>query len=154
MRLLFIACLGGVLGAVFQPSPAAKPIETPHVIVSTSTGGSGAKTALYVDITPKPTMHVYAPGEKDGIPVALTIESVEGVKPAAPAFPAAQKYYFEPLKLTQLVYSKPFRITQPVAITTRTSAPITIKGTLRYQACDDTVCYLPKSVPLTWVVGK
>jgi len=27
--------------------------------------------------------------------------------------------------------------------------PVTLKGTLRYQACDDQVCYAPKTVPVT-----
>jgi hypothetical protein len=32
-------------------------------------------------------------------------------------------------------------------------AALTIAGTLEYQACDDTVCFIPQSVPLTWTVG-
>ena len=27
---------------------------------------------------------------------------------------------------------------------------LTIKGTLRYQACDDKVCFRPTSVPVEW----
>ena len=27
---------------------------------------------------------------------------------------------------------------------------LTIKGQLTYQACDETVCYLPASLPLEW----
>jgi len=29
---------------------------------------------------------------------------------------------------------------------------MTIKGTLSYQACNDTLCFTPQSVPLTWAV--
>jgi hypothetical protein len=29
---------------------------------------------------------------------------------------------------------------------------LTIKGTLRYQACDDTTCYLPTTVPAEWTI--
>jgi hypothetical protein len=29
---------------------------------------------------------------------------------------------------------------------------VTIEGTLRYQACDDRMCYVPKSVPLKWTL--
>jgi hypothetical protein len=32
-------------------------------------------------------------------------------------------------------------------------AALTISGSLRYQACDDKVCYQPVSVPLSWTVG-
>jgi DsbC/DsbD-like thiol-disulfide interchange protein len=138
--------------------PAGEKVETPHLTIATSaaaaTAAPGGTLRVFVDIAPKSKMHVYAPGEKDGIPVALTIEPNAGVRVAAPEFPAPQKYYFEALKLTQLVYSKAFRIAQSVTLT-RTkpaSEALTIKGSLRYQACDDTVCYLPKSVPLSWTL--
>ena len=131
--------------------PAADKIETPHLTISTSTAAvTVGKLSVFVDISPKPKMHVYAPGEKDGIPVTLTIEPNPAFKAPAPEFPPPQKYFFEPLKLTQLVYSKPFRIVQPLTLARTGPAgdAITIKGSLRYQACDDTVCYIPKSVPL------
>jgi hypothetical protein len=34
----------------------------------------------------------------------------------------------------------------------RARSRITIRGALEYQACDDQVCFLPKSVPLEWTV--
>jgi hypothetical protein len=155
-------------------------VETPHLTLTASAKDAeispGAKILLYVDISPKPKMHVYAPGEKDGIPVALTLEPNPAFTAAAPEFPPPQKYYFEPLKLTQLVFSRPFRITQQVTVAGSRpearklgssevrksgssnarelgrSQVLTIKGTLRYQACDDTVCYLPKSIPVSWTL--
>jgi len=27
---------------------------------------------------------------------------------------------------------------------------LSVKGILKYQACDDTICYAPVSVPITW----
>jgi hypothetical protein len=30
---------------------------------------------------------------------------------------------------------------------------LTLRGTLRYQACDDRMCYLPATVPLEWTFG-
>ena len=29
---------------------------------------------------------------------------------------------------------------------------LAIKGTLRYQACDEAICYLPVTLPLAWTV--
>ena len=54
---------------------------------------------------------------------------------------------------TMLVYAKPFRISQDVTLKSAAGPTITIKGTLRYQACDDQICFLPKTVPVEWVVG-
>jgi DsbC/DsbD-like thiol-disulfide interchange protein len=136
-------------------TPGQGATDTPHLTIATSAGAgaSAAKRALYVDISPKPKMHVYAPGEKDGIPVALTIDPHPSLKVAPAVFPPPEKYYFEPLKLTQLVFSKPFRITLPFSLPgSSTGAPLTVQGSVRYQACDDRVCYLPKTVKLSWTV--
>ena len=32
------------------------------------------------------------------------------------------------------------------------SGTLTLRGTLDYQACDDSICYNPVSVPLSWTV--
>jgi hypothetical protein len=134
-------------------------IETPHLSVKTSVGdraaAPGARISLFVDVSPKPKMHVYSPGQKDYISNALTLESNPAFKAHAAVYPAAEKFFFEPLKETQLVYSKPFRIVQDVTLGSgkRQDGPLTIKGKLRYQACDDQVCYLPKDLALEWSVN-
>ena len=75
-------------------------------------------------------------------------------------FPKPETYIFEPLNERQLVYSKPFRLTQPITVpvtpATRKRAAagelLEIAATLDYQACDDKVCYPPMKIPLTWTV--
>lgn len=58
------------------------------------------------------------------------------------------------------MFQKPFVLRQGMAVST---APehraalakidkMTIKGTLDYQACDDRVCFLPKSIPVSYTV--
>ena len=78
-------------------------------------------------------------------------------------FPPAEKYFFKPLEETQLVYTKPFRIVQEITVAAtlpvrergHTANPaLTVSGTLRYQACDDAICYLPKTIPVRWTVGQ
>ncbi|NUR53255.1 MAG: hypothetical protein HOQ29_02310 [Acidobacteria bacterium] len=129
----------------------AAPIETMHVKVATSVKDAATRRAtLVVDVEPKPRMHVYAPGQPGFIVVSLTLEKDPAFTAAAPKFPKPEKIVFAPLNETQLVYAKPFRIVQDVTRTSR--GPLTIKGTLRYQACDDTVCYRPTNVPLEWTV--
>lgn len=129
----------------------AAPIETMHVKVATSVKDAATRRAtLVVDVEPKPRMHVYAPGQPGFIVVSLTLEKDPAFTAAAPKFPKPEKIVFAPLNETQLVYAKPFRIVQDVTRTRR--GPLTIKGTLRYQACDDTVCYRPTNVPLEWTV--
>jgi DsbC/DsbD-like thiol-disulfide interchange protein len=144
---------------------AAEPTTTKHLTVSTSAPtdavAPGTRVSLVVEIAPKPNMHVYAPGQKDFIPVSLTLAATEVVRAETARFPAAEKLEVKELGETHLVYTRPFRIVQDVTIAksravhrsgTRGSSLI-VKGTLTYQACDDTICYAPVSVPVTWMLS-
>jgi DsbC/DsbD-like thiol-disulfide interchange protein len=137
---------------------APKSVETAHLRVATSTStvtaAAAKRLSLYVDVTPKPDMHVYSPGQEGYIAVTLTLDAGGPVAAAGKAkFPAGEKYFMPALNETQLVYSKPFRIAQDVTIKPGAPAgPVTLKGSLRYQACDDKICYLPKTIPLEWTV--
>jgi DsbC/DsbD-like thiol-disulfide interchange protein len=160
-----VVVAGGVPSQSQQRTEAPTRVETAHLTITTTAGAprvaAGARISLVVDITPKPGIHVYAPGEKDAVPVILTLASSDAFAARAAVFPRPEKYYFAPLKLTQLVYSKPFRIIQDLTVAASPSvreraradgAQLTIDATLRYQACDDKVCYIPKTVPLSWTI--
>jgi DsbC/DsbD-like thiol-disulfide interchange protein len=131
--------------------------ETKHLTVTTSasqaTVAPGKRLSLAVDVAPKPKMHVYSPGQAGYIGITLTLEDNSGFTAAKAKYPAGEKIYMPLLKETQLVYAKPFRIAQDLVVRpSGGAAAVTIKGTLRYQACDDTICYLPTTVPLAWTV--
>jgi DsbC/DsbD-like thiol-disulfide interchange protein len=116
---------------------------------------SGRKVSLQVEVAPKPLMHVYAPGQEGYIAIVLTLDTDASFEAAKAKYPAGEKLFMPLLNETQLVYAKPFRITQ--AVTFRSQAapgPRTIKGTLRYQACDDKICYRPTSIPIEWTVDE
>lgn len=144
---------------------AALQAETKHLTISATASdrvvAPGTRFSLLVDVTPKPGMHVYAPGQTTYIPIALALEPDDAFRAHAPAFPEAETYLFEPLNEMQRVFSRPFRIVQDLTVApTRAlrarageaGASISIRGTLRYQACDDTICYLPATIPLTWTI--
>jgi hypothetical protein len=160
------ASLAGQNAGAPSASSAAPGADTPHLSVTTSVSDDrvapGTRFSLLADVTPKPTMHVYAPGQKELISVTLILDPNDAFKAHAARFPPPEKYFFAPLQETQLVFSKPFRIVQDVTIALTPAmreraraagAALTIKGTLRYQACDDKVCYLPRNVPLTWTTS-
>jgi hypothetical protein len=166
-RLLALTSIVGLPAVMMAVSPqvssssSSRPpkIETVHATFATSSSATtvrrGARVSLYVDVVPKPNVHIYAPGEKENLPIALTIPHDRAYRIGIPKLPPAQTYVFPPLKLTQLVYSQPFRITQPVTIMNPPpTGTLTITGTIRYQACDDKVCYVPKSVDVSWTIGN
>lgn len=157
MRTLMLVLLAGLFADAQTPP---KTVETAHLIVATPpierSAAPGARVALTVKVTPKPKMHVYSPEQPDVIPISLTLNAGD-FKPHAVVLPKPEKYFFQPLNETQLVYSKPFTIVQDVTIAPaarqRAPATVTITGTLRYQACDDAVCYMPASVPVSWIIA-
>jgi len=137
----------------------AAPQETAHLKISTSatpqTAKPGGKVALAVDVTPKPRMHVYAPGQDGYIAITLQIDPQPAFSTTGkPKYPEPEKLVMPALNESQLVYDKPFRITQDVTLASKPgSAPLTIKGSIRYQACNDKICFLPTTVPVTWTIN-
>jgi DsbC/DsbD-like thiol-disulfide interchange protein len=140
-------------------------IETLHLTATTSIRqdrvAPGTRTSLFVEIAPKPKMHVYAPQQDTYVPVSLTLKESRAFRAQRPVFPKPENFFFAPLKETQLVYSGPFKITVDVTLASaavlrqagiKPDATLKIEGTLRYQACDDDICYLPENVPVSWAL--
>lgn len=163
MRPLFTAslCLSAVVvSAQVQPSkPSTPSTETKHLVLTTSASDAaaapGARVSLFVDISPKADMHVYAPEEKNLLPISLRLDAKPGAFTAhAPKFPKSERFTIESLKETQFGYSKPFRIVQEITLGARPAASVVeVTGTLEYQACDKTICYIPVKVPVRWRIG-
>ena len=156
LTLAFAAILPALTASAQSPS---RPVETRHLTLTTAstpaTATRGSQVVLTLDVVLKPKMHVYAPDQpkdQDYMPIALTLTPDAAYRPLKARYPAAEKFFFEPLNETQRVYSKPFRIAQPVVLAKDASGDVTITGTVKYQACDDAICYVPQNVPVTWTV--
>ncbi|MGE0460805.1 MAG: hypothetical protein AB7Q16_05510 [Vicinamibacterales bacterium] len=75
--------------------------------------------------------------------------------------PASEIYFFEPLNERVPVYQRPFTLRQELVVEAtrdaeralRQRTSLRLEATFEYQACDDTVCYNPVSVPLAWTVS-
>jgi len=159
---LLSTCLAASLLITAQPHAQFAPAdpsrtETKHLTITTSTSAApaaaGGKLSLYADVVPKPKMHVYSPDQTDYIPIALTIAAGPSFRLQPIRYPAAESFFFAPLNETQRVYSRPFRIEQPLIVGRDAPASLVVKGTIRYQACDDAICYLPQTIPVTWKVA-
>ena len=134
---------------------ARKPIETAHLTLtptaSAAAVAAGGKVTLRLDVIPKAKMHVYAPGQDGYIAIALALDADPAIAAAPAKYPPGETYVMPALQETQRVYSQPFRITEDVTVKSGAGEK-RIKGTVRYQACDDRICYLPKTVPVEWTV--
>jgi thioredoxin:protein disulfide reductase len=139
-----------------QQAPGTRPVLVNATArVSAEQVAPGQRFQITVDLQPAPGIHVYAPDVVKYRPIAVTVRPHAGMTiVGSPRYPAAETYYYAPLKETIPVYQKPFRVVQDVAVerSAKPGSTITVAGTLSYQACDDRICYPPRTLPLTWTV--
>lgn len=147
------------------PAVAGATIDTPHLSVMTGASADkiapGGKMSLTVDITPRRGIHVYAPGKHTYQVVRVTLDPQPWLRVPATTYPPSEIYHFEPLDEKVEVYQKTFRLTQDITVLATPEAKkqlagqanVTVSGKLDYQACDDKVCYAPRSVPVKWTLA-
>jgi len=146
-----IALLAAFIVQILIPAPKpghATIVPSPAEV----SGNAGAKLSLFVDVTPKPGIHVYAPGSKDYIPITVKLNPQAEIKSGKVAYPKSEMMSFADEKVP--VFQKPFRLTQDVTLdkSAKSGSRVTVVGTVSYQACDDRVCYPPESAPVSWTV--
>ena len=122
----------------------------------------GTRFSLALDVTPGPKMHVYAPGaeEKGYRVIRFNLDQPEIARIEPVSYPESEIYYFEPLDEHVPVYQEKFTILQEVVMNgdaraeevMSTMDALTLTGTLDYQACDDAICFLPQSIPVSFTV--
>jgi DsbC/DsbD-like thiol-disulfide interchange protein len=135
-------------------TPAAKPGHATILPSPAEVGGqAGSKLSLFVDVTPKPGMHVYAPGNADYIPITVKLNPATEVKPGKLQYPKSEVMTLADEKVS--VFQKPFRLTQEVTLdkAAKPGSTVAVVGTVQYQACDDKVCYPPESAPVSWSIA-
>ena len=111
---------------------------------------------LRLDMRPAPGIHVYAPGNTGYIPISVTLTAPAGVQVHAAVYPSGEDYVFGELKETVKVYSRAFQVRQQVVVNRAAAktagGSLTLAGSVRYQACDDRVCFAPASAPVSIVL--
>jgi thiol:disulfide interchange protein DsbD len=147
-----------VLCSPSQPASAQalRPVEavvTPLVERDSVAAGSEVRTAIRVALPE--TMHVNSnqPRDPSLIPVVLTVDPPAGVT-------VLELVYPEPYNLEQigspeplLVYDYEFVIGVRLAVDASVpDGDLSVPVSLRYQACDDRMCYIPGTVATEWTL--
>lgn len=129
----------GLRAGAAQSTVTGKRIEVTTAAASAVVRG-GQRLSLQLTARLAPGLHVYAPGApEDFIPVAWTIE---GAKAGEVSWPKPD---------AQFLYSGAFTATREVTLPQRLDAEqVELRGTFRYQACTDKICYPPETIPLSW----
>jgi len=139
-------------------------LSTDHLDVKTYPSEAaiapGNRFSIAFDVTPKPRIHVYAPGASSYRIVTVTMTPQPFVRVLPLKYPKSEIYFFKPFSERVPVYQKPFTFVQELVLEGHPEAQaalrgrdsLTLTGTLDYQACDDKVCFNPTSIPLTWTL--
>ena len=156
-----------VIGKLFPEltEEISQNVEAPHLRLtlgqSDRTVVSGSRLNLNAEIELPPDVHVYSPGVTGYKPIQLVLHRSGGIEIEPAIYPSSKTLYLEAIKEQVPVFEGKFRITQDVTVTPSKPADalrslvsaqrsISISGQLKYQACDQTVCYSPTSVPVSW----
>jgi hypothetical protein len=114
---------------------------------------------LVLDLELKPGMHVYAPGVEGYIPIDWKMTVSELATAHEATYPKPEILFLQAINEKVPVFKGKVRLTRDVTIgadatiqkATDVIGQFSIMGTLRYQACDDHMCYIPQELPLRWM---
>ena len=139
--------------------------EGKHIQLSASASNarvrSGQRISLVLNVQLAPRLHVYAPGvSSDYIPIEWSMKGSPAIVVSAATYPPSKMLRLEAIKETVPVYQNAFRLVRDVTIARDAAVrplldadgKLTIEGGLKYQACDDKVCYPPETVPVRWTL--
>jgi AhpC/TSA family/Disulphide bond corrector protein DsbC len=140
-------------------------IKAPHLQLTLAQSDRsvipGGRVSLIADIDLPPDVHVYSPGVQGYKPIQLTLQGLPGIELQPVVYPKSKVLYLEAIQEHVPVFEGKFRISQDLTVTPSKASDalrslfskertIFITGDLKYQACDQTVCYPPTSVAVKW----
>ena len=112
----------------------------------------GASTRVVLQVVVNPGYHVQAnPVENPSlIPITLKIDGAKDISVGAPLYPAAKRLRLPGDSQDLVVYDGSFAIGVPLEVARDATAgrTVTLSGSLRYQACDDSHCLFPVTLPI------
>jgi len=117
----------------------------------------GNRITLVLELELPPKMHVYAPGVEGYRPVSVAVSEASYLKVHDTVFPESEIMHLPAIQESVPVFQGSVRILQDITLSPRLPGydepdvtELEIRATLSYQACDDTVCYLPTELSVTF----
>jgi len=152
VALILSVCFAGPASAQ-APAPPRKADLTPIVETDAVHAGTTVRAALNVSLPDKFHVNSNTPRDKYLIPVTLVVNPPAGVTVGSLVFPTPTDLMQQGETAPLSVFEREFAIGVPLQIAA--SVPpgeLRVPGQLRYQACDETRCYLPVRMPVEWVL--
>jgi thiol:disulfide interchange protein DsbD len=151
LRAARAACLlAAAAGLLLSAAAPAAPAPAPATLLKTEARivpGDGGAATLIVDAVLASGWHVnsHHPSEDYLIATSLRLDPSSGVSFGEPKYPEGRMKKFSFAEKPLSVYEGSFSITVPLTIAG--PSPSELTGAVEYQACSDTQCLAPASVP-------
>ena len=106
-------------------------------------------TELYVRLQLPAGLHVNGRPLPEGyMPTTVVVTAPEGIEVGEPEYPRAEPFSVRGLDDQLHVYSGEVQIAVPLTSQVRDSDPITLEIEVRFQACNEEECFLPRTEQL------
>ena len=119
------------LGTGGAPVNALK-LSTPHLdataVPSDGEVAVGNRFTIALDVTPKPGIHVYAPGAAAYRVITLAIAEQPAIRVLPIRYPPSEVYVFAPLNERVAVYQRPFRLLREIVVEGTPQAQAALRG--------------------------
>lgn len=113
---------------------------------------AGAEASFRVVLNVTKNFHIQAnpASAKNLIPTTVTLESLEGIEWGNPVYPPGKPYRLIGAAEDISTYDGKVSILVPFAArASQKKIEQTVKGTVRFQACNDKTCFFPVSLPFS-----
>jgi DsbC/DsbD-like thiol-disulfide interchange protein len=144
--------------AAGAPQAAAAP-ERPRARVTATAPGDpvapGSTTTVTLRVQLPDGVHVQSdrPRDPNLIPTSVTIEAPAGVSVEHVAYPAPSDFVLAGQRAPLLVFGHDFVVSVRLAVAASVDeGTITVPLVLRYQACNDHLCFAPARAPAQWTI--
>lgn len=151
-----LACsLGLGLIGLGAPLAPAVSVVTGRMLLETdgAHAGSAVKAAVVAEVAPGYHINDHVPSLNYLIPTEVKLEAAKSISAGPAVYPKGVPRKFEFLETPISVYEG--KLVVGILLKVDPKAPpgvYTLKGTLRYQACNESACLPPASLPLMLTV--
>lgn len=110
---------------------------------------AGKAAEALVKIRIEKGFHIQAnPASPRMIPTTLKLEPVAGITLGEPVYPKGESFRLKSLGMEALVYHDAVEVKVPLTVSAEAAGKKTMKGKLRFQACNETFCFMPANLPV------
>ncbi|MGE0040084.1 MAG: thioredoxin family protein [Vicinamibacterales bacterium] len=153
LPVLVSVLVAAAAAAVLAQGPPSPPVVTPVIGATAVPAGTSVRAALVVQLPDGFHVQSNTPSDPGLIATEVHVDAPEGITVDEVVFPPAldfdQEGASEPLK----VFEQQFAVGVQLTVAGQAPAgPLTVPVRLRYQMCDNKLCYAPKTARAEWTV--